>query len=834
MSSLYPPFIKSIFNRLGNLLHLQKIIPVMKLLGFFVFFFIFLLPVRAQVVWVQDAQTKEGLEFVMISLGSSQNFVQTDSEGKADISFLSAKNGNVQFRLFGYQAQQLTWEELLEADFTVVMQVSELTLQRAVVSATRWTQSRQQVPNNISQISKEEQLFLNPQTAADLLNISGDVFIQKSQQGGGSPMIRGFSTNRLLYAVDGVRMNTAIFRSGNLHNVISLDPFAIENTEVFFGPGSIIYGSDAIGAVMSFETLKPVFQEGKEFEFDGNVSLRGNTANKEQTGHVHLRYGNHRWAGVSSFSRYNFGDSRMGSRGPEEFLRPTLVERVQGQDMLVENPNPLIQIPSGYEQSNFMQKLALRTDNGWNFQYAFHFSETSNFPRYDRLIRLRPNGLPQSAEWMYGPQIWAMHHFSVRHSSKTSAFYDQLSINLAYQRFEESRIDRNFGSSIRRERDERVDAYSLNVDLTKSVSKDIQLFYGLEGVINDVRSEGMDINIINEQSGIGPARYPHATWSSAAAYITSQFQLNKNSLIQGGLRYNLFALDADFTNNLPFYRLPFEQTSLQNSALIGSLGYVFSSAEGWVMHANVSKGFRAPNVDDIGKFFDSEPGAVMVPNPALQAEDAYNAELNVGKVIKDRFLVDATAYYTYLNNALVRRPGQLNGQDSIFYDGTLSQVLSLQNAAFVQIQGVQIGLEYKVSKFFTIQSKLNFQRGIEEMEDGVKSPSRHAPPTFGLTRLDYQRKNLRLQLFAEYAGSFTFEQLPLEERAKPELYAVDAFGRPFSPSWATLNFKAQYRFPQWVTINAGLENLTDVRYRTYSSGIAAPGRNFVSSVNIDF
>ncbi|MGY6521547.1 MAG: TonB-dependent receptor domain-containing protein [Mongoliitalea sp.] len=806
----------------------------MKLLGFLVFFFVFLLPVRAQVVWVYDAQTKQGLEFVLISLGSSQNSVQTDSEGKADISLLGGKNENVRFRLFGYQLKQLSWDELLERDFTVAMQVSELTLQRAVVSATRWTQSRQQVPNKISQISKEEQLFLNPQTAADLLNISGDVFIQKSQQGGGSPMIRGFSTNRLLYAVDGVRMNTAIFRSGNLHNVISLDPFAIENTEVFFGPGSIIYGSDAIGAVMSFETLKPVFQENKQFKVDGNVSLRGNTANKEQTGHVHLRYGNNRWAGVSSFSRYNFGDSRMGTRGPEEFLRPTLVERVQGQDVIVENANPLIQIPSGYQQSNFMQKLALRTDSGWNFQYAFHFSETSNFPRYDRLIRLRSNGLPQSAEWMYGPQIWAMHHFNVQHSNTTSSLYDQLSINLAYQRFEESRIDRNFRSSIRREREERVDAYSLNVDLTKTVSKAVQLFYGLEGVLNDVRSEGTDVNIDTGIKGVGPARYPNATWSSGAAYLTSHIQLTKNSLIQGGLRYNIFALNADFTNNLPFYPLPFEQTSLQNSAFIGSLGYVFSSAEGWVMHANVSKGFRAPNVDDIGKFFDSEPGAVLVPNPALQAEDAYNAEVNIGKVIKDRVLFDVTAYYTYLNNALVRRMSQFNGQDSIFYDGTLSQVLSLQNAAFVQIQGLQVGLEYKVSKSFTLHSKLNIQRGIEEMEDGERSPSRHAPPTFGLTRLDYQRKNLRLQLFAEYAGSFTFEQLPLEERAKPELYAVDALGRPFSPSWATLNFKAQYRFPPWVTINAGLENLTDVRYRTYSSGIAAPGRNFVLSINIDF
>ena len=104
----------------------------------------------------------------------------------------------------------------------------------------------------------------NPQTAADLLSVSGEVFIQKSQQGGGSPMIRGLATNRLLYTVDGVRMNTAIFRGGNIQNVISLDPLAMENVEVLFGPGAVIYGSDAIGGVMGFQTLIPELSSNKD------------------------------------------------------------------------------------------------------------------------------------------------------------------------------------------------------------------------------------------------------------------------------------------------------------------------------------------------------------------------------------------------------------------------------------------------------------------------------------------------------------------------------------------------------------------------------------------
>ncbi|WP_084607817.1 TonB-dependent receptor plug domain-containing protein [Prevotella dentasini] len=132
-------------------------------------------------------------------------------------------------------------------------------LDEVVVSASKWRQNISEQPKRISVITPGESLFQNPQTAADLLELSGQVYVQKSQLGGGSPMIRGFATNRLLYSVDGIRMNTAIFRSGNLQNVISLDPFAMERTEVLFGPGSVIYGSDAMGGVMSFTTKNPVF-----------------------------------------------------------------------------------------------------------------------------------------------------------------------------------------------------------------------------------------------------------------------------------------------------------------------------------------------------------------------------------------------------------------------------------------------------------------------------------------------------------------------------------------------------------------------------------------------
>src|SRR5690606_6742393 len=132
-------------------------------------------------------------------------------------------------------------------------------LDEIVLSITKFNQSRREVSQSVVSINANDALFAQPQTTADLLSNSGKVFVQKSHMGGGSPMIRGFSTNRLLMTVDGVRMNTAIFRGGNIQNILSIDPFVVENTEVIIGPGSVVYGSDAVGGVMNFYTLKPKF-----------------------------------------------------------------------------------------------------------------------------------------------------------------------------------------------------------------------------------------------------------------------------------------------------------------------------------------------------------------------------------------------------------------------------------------------------------------------------------------------------------------------------------------------------------------------------------------------
>lgn len=784
--------------------------------------FVFFSHIYSQVVTVTDLENGQPLEYVMLKSDKPRAHEFTNADGQAElIKFKKSKI--ISFQLLGYKKINISYSNLKKAAFKLTMEQTNISLDQIIISATRWNQSSKENPMKIATIIPKDAALQNPQTAADLLAASGEVFIQKSQQGSGSPMIRGFATNRLLITVDGIRMNTAIFRSGNLQNVISLDPFSMERTEVLFGPGSIIYGSDAIGGVMSFYTFNPQFSLDNNPFIKGDAVVRRATANNEFTGHVDVNIGWRNFALATSITFSDYGNLKMGSIGPDDYLRKEYVKTFDHSDHIIANDNYNLQTPTGYNQINLMQKFHFKPSQNWDFVYGFHYSTTSNYDRYDRLIRYK-NGLPRSAEWYYGPQKWMMNNLNITNYF-INDFYDEISIRIAQQYFEESRHDRDFNGIIKANRIEEVDAYSINIDFTKAFGNIYNLNYGIEAVYDEVVSTGTDENISTGIITKGPARYPKSNWTSMAAYATYQMKFTRQFMLEAGLRYNQFILNADFDNT--FYPFPFSEAKINNGALTGSLGFVYNPDDSWSIGTNFSTGFRSPNVDDIGKVFDSEPGSVVVPNPDLKAEYAYNFEVGAAKVFDDFLKIDLTAYYTILENAMVRRDFTLNGADSIFYDGELSQVQAIQNAAKAYVWGLQSGVEIKLPGGFGLSSRFNYQKGEEELEDGSKSPLRHAGPWFGITHLTYSARKLKVDLYSVYNGEISGANLALEEQGKDYLYASDENGKPYSPGWYTLNFKLMYQLLESVSISAGIENFTDQRYRPYSSGLSAPGRNFI-------
>lgn len=796
-------------------------------LCFFSFFLLLSVISNAQVITV-SSENGEPLEMVTLASLEPDTYGTTDGKGQIEISSFKGAQ-NIVVRMLGFNTDSVSYAELKESG-KVKMKTVGLSLDQVIVSATRWNQSKKEVPGRISTLSAREARLQNPQTAADMIGATGEVFIQKSQLGGGSPMIRGFATNRLLIAVDGVRMNTAIFRSGNVQNIINVDAFTVENSEVFFGPGSVIYGSDAIGGVMNFKTYEPRLSLQNKAEVSGNAAFRFASASTELTGHADVNFGWEKFAMLTSITYTNFSDLVMGKYGPDDYLRSSYVERADTFDVVVEGKNPLSQNPTGYSQLNLMQKFRYSPNKNWNINYGFHYSRTSEYGRYDRHLRTR-DGLPRYGEWNYGPQLWMMNLLDILHTSET-ALYSQLNIRVAHQLFQESRISRNFNTDTRSTQSEEVQAYSLNVDFRKKLGKKQEVFYGLEGVFNDVFSDGEEEDIRTGIKQVAASRYPRSNWASLGAYLTYLYRPIKKITLQGGVRYNHVFLNADFDTT--FYPLPFTEAKLNSGAVTGSLGVVYNPTKKWSLSISGSTGFRSPNVDDVGKVFDSEPGSVVIPNPDLKAEYAYNAEIGIAKVFGGWLKVDVTGYYTFLQNALVRRDYTLNGADSIAYDGELSQVQAIQNAASAFVYGVQTGVEVKLPNGFAILSRFNYQKGVEELDDATTSPLRHAGPWFGSTHFTFTRNKLKVDLYAIYNGEISNANLATEEQGKEYLYAADENGLPYAPSWYTLNLKAMFRFDKYFQVSAGLENLTNQRYRPYSSGLAGAGTNFIFSVRGSF
>lgn len=805
------------------------------------------------VLLVLDAKDKSPV--IGVSFWSQKAAISeiTNAKGQVRIDRFKGQE-QIEIQALGYRKSVFSYEQLRALGDTLYIESETFQLDDLVVSSTRWRQNYSSVSQAITVIEPEVIQRRQPQTMADALGLSGKVFIQKSQQGGGSPMIRGFATNRLLYSVDGIRMNTAIFRSGNIQNVINLDPFSMHRTEIVFGPSSVMYGSDAIGGVMSFETLTPEFALDslrKVFSpiASGKAVIRGTTANNERTGHLDLQLGWNKWAWLGSISRWQYDHLRQGSNGPDDYVKNYYVKSypadiVQGTaeplikgrvpDEIVQQSDPLLQIPSGYDQWNTLQKIRWQPTEGMDIQYTFQFSETSNYGRYDRHLRMR-DGLPRYARWDYGPQGWKMHLLSLKLSGGAhKSVYDQLIIKGAQQDFWESRMSRNFGEESTEQQEELVHANAIHIDAIKGLNDRILLSYGVEWVQNKVHSEGYVQRLHEEESEPGMARYPNATWISSAVFVHSDIQLNTKTKLQAGLRYNTYRIDARFGNSERLDLVLFDQAKLRDRALVGSLGLISRPNNDWVLKLNLGTAFRSPNVDDMGKVFDSEPGAVTLPNPNLKAEYAWNIDIGMLYRVLSRLNVEMSAYWTYLEDAMVRRDYELNGQATMPYQGIDSRIQAIQNAAYARVYGIQWSTDTQLSSRWLLTNRINLQKGEEELDNGSSSPSRHAAPYFGENSLSYEYNSWSGSLIHRFQGTKAHSQMAVTERAKTELYALDAEGLPYAPSWGVWNLVGQWEFADWGKIIIQLENLTDQRYRPYSSGISASGRSAQLGLSVRF
>ena len=579
---------------------------------------------------------------------------------------------------------------------------------------------------------------LNTQTTADLLEKREGINVQKSQMGGGSPVIRGFEANRVLLVIDGVRLNNAIYRGGHLQSIISVDNASLEQVDIIFGPSSSEYSSDGLGGVIHLHTKRPKFTDNPEFKH--SYSTRFATANKGTSKHYDLTYTSNDFSVFSSISTSDFDDLRMGSVRKHGYEDWGKVYHYTKNGKQKENANPNIQKHTGYSQTDFLQKAILRLSDKLLFTGNFQFSNTSNIPRFDKLNDYQTISYDSQNEatiyedlkysiWNYGPQKRSFYSMQFDYSAN-SLLLDSAQLIFAYQDVYETRFVQKIDSDARMDQHENVDIYSINANFRKK-----NFHYGLEYYNNKVLSKSFrtidDISTPHDQT-----RYPNggSSMSSWAAYLTYSKKLSEKLKLNTGIRFTENQLSGKYIKvRLPTITLPYDSIDNNYNAFTGNFSAAYFPNESWKIAAIVSSGFHAPNLDDVSKVF-YKGSNVTIPNFNLRPEYANTAELNITKNINNRVLINANAYYTAISDAIMRVEADSSVTNGVIIDQTegFTSIKTNMNTGKAEIYGATASVSMRIANNYTLETDYTYIKGRNKDTD---LPFTHIPPSFGKTAL---------------------------------------------------------------------------------------------------
>ena len=802
---------------------------------------------KAQTVHVIDSNSGESLEDVAVFSVDKTKSIITDSKGKA---FLDDFNLNepVVFQIIGYHTLTQKLSGFNES-FTIQLESKVQNLDGVILSVARSSTKKNKIAEKVNIIDSKQIQKSIIQTSADILELSPGIRIQKSQGGGGSPVIRGFEANRVLLVVDGVRMNNAIYRSGHLQNAITIAPHNLERVEIIFGPSSVGYGSDALGGVIHYYTKNPDINS--DIKNSNKFHSDFNSANLSSVNNITSNWSFEKWGAISSVSFSNYGDIKMGrniSHGYSDWAITSFYSENTNsffKSTPTINSNPLIQRNTGYSQYDLFQKFRYKLDSKRYLSLNIQFSKSSNINRYDKLSEIK-NGSLKYAEWYYGPQKRFLFSpkFEFFNSSK---FLRKGVLTFAYQNIEESRIDRKFNSFSRSYQFEKVSVLSFNADFSANISDRLNASYGLEVINNLVSSSAFTkkLNVSsNEIISIGepiktPTRYPSngSYYDSAASYINFIWGVNDLLSINLGSRLTYTNLGGSWSEEALINTL-LSDVSINNWALTNTFALIYNPVKKLQLNILLSSGFRNPNIDDIGKIRESG-GSLIVPNPFLKPEYAYNLDLGISYESENGFnQFSVRGFGALISRHIVRSDYAIysdestNDPNTIIYDDEELPILANKNLGNRYIYGGSFEGKIRFNDRLYSRASITLTRGDKSFKNG---PMPSIPPLFGTYSLYYSGSKIDAQLnwnFSNaknpndysYGGEDGLDETPL---IGPEKYAG-------TPSWETLSISANYKYNNTIVFKCGLNNILDTHYRTFASGISQPGRSIQIGASLDF
>ena len=817
--------------------------------------------ISAQEVTIIDALTSEPIAGVSLYNQTKDRNTISDDSGKCTVALFDEKD-IISFQYMGYELKQFNKQELKRKNYIVSLNIDRKELSEVILSIARTPTKKNQIAEKVSVIDAQEIKRNPPQTGADLLLLAPSIRLQKSQGGGGSPVLRGFEANRVLLVVDGIRMNNAIYRSGHLQNAITIDPNAIERVEVVYGSSSVGYGSDALGGVVHYFTKTPRINSKDKIK--NSFSSNFNAANESFVHHFDTELSFKNWASYSSISISKFGNLRMGENRKHGYdawgLVPFYSEN-KGQKYVAQptvNSNPNIQKNSGYDQVDVLQKFNIKLPKEKLLTLNIQFSNSSDIPRFDKLNEYK-NGELRFAEWHYGPQKRFLFSPQLKVFPKKKLFYKGY-FTLAYQNIKESRVSRKFEELNRSHQNENVHVWSFNGDFETQKSKKRSIAYGFEWVKNKVLSSAFSQELILNGSQITgfsdptsiPTRYPSAgsDYTSAAFYGNFKWDLSPKTTLTAGGRYTHTWLKARWEPNGGVYPQWLFDSPIgnltaidnENDALTGSLSITYRPSRSWQLNFLASSGFRSPNIDDLGKIRESR-GILLIPNPTLKPEYANNLDFGISYFTPNKKGAFALRLYsTFLTNYIGRQfapnyTDQLTGHVmELRFDEDIVQTQINDNMGAASIHGASFEGKWNLTPHLTVSSDLTFTR-TDFIEGFGPLPS--ILPFYGANMLQYNKDKLSVRIRNRFSSAKNPEDYSLggEDGLDETPVELNSEGFPQfigTPSWSIFNLSGSYAWTEQLVIRAGLENVFDVHYREFASGISASGRSLMFGASLDF
>lgn len=636
------------------------------------------------------------------------------------------------------------------------------------VTARRDNARAYDVPRSVTVVDAEELARRLPATTPDALAEAAGVFVQKTNQGSGSPIIRGLVGNQVLVLVDGIRLNNATFRYGPNQYLATLDPALIERIEVVRGSGSVLYGSDAIGGVINVVTRRPL-DVGQPLAVRGRASVRAMTSGMEQSGRVELAVTGPRGGLLGGLSLRNFGDVRAG--------------RGLG-----------VEAPSAYGETAADLRVELPLPRRQRLTFAFQHHRQRDVPRYDQVSQ---RGF---ARYAFDPQVRQLGYVQYERVSP-GAWTSRFRVRASLHRTREQREYQRRQSDILTVERDGVLARGLSLELRSDPSSAVSVVSGLDYYGDAVDSQRRDLRMTTNQATGRRGLYPDGATAVSLAVFTHATLTRPRWGADGGFRVSRFQVSAPDAQ--------FGSAHIAPTTSTGSAGGWLSIVEGLRLFGSVAQAFRAPNIDDLSSLGPFDFG-VEVPAPHLQPETAVTVDGGV-KLRTRAAGASLSLYRTVLAQLIDRVPGDLDGSSFVGDQAVYRKA----NVGSALIRGVEADADVALTSALTMSGSLTYTHGQVTSRG---EPLRRIPPLNGVVAL---RLAPAPTLWLQGTVRFATRQ---DRLAAGDLadHRIQAGG---TPGWIVLNAYAGHRVNRRFEIVVGVQNLFDEPYRTHGSGIDGPGRS---------